>query len=107
MLYDATKSAGADYDELVTAMAADPRIGNSHMRVMDTSGHSGSVPGRGAGGHCFPKDLAAFTRWYKEVVASDLVGQSVWQAVEAKNNQLLYESQKDLELLAGIYGPQL
>ena len=107
MLYDAAKAVGANYDELTTAMAADARIGNSHMRVVDTSGHSGSVPGRGAGGHCFPKDLAAFTTWYGDVVSSDPIGQSVWRAVEAKNNQLLTESQKDLELLEAIYGPRV
>jgi UDPglucose 6-dehydrogenase len=104
MLYDAAKSVGANYDEVATAMAADARIGNSHMRVVDTSGHSGSVPGRGAGGHCFPKDLAAFASWYKDVVVTDPAGSAVWQAVEAKNNQLLTDSQKDLELLVSIYG---
>lgn len=107
MLYDAAKAVGADYDELATAMAADARIGNSHMRVVDTSGHSGSVPGRGAGGHCFPKDLAAFAGWYGEVVSSDPVGQSLWRALETKNNQLLTNSQKDLELLRGIYGSRI
>lgn len=106
MLYEATKAVGANYDELAIAMAADSRIGNSHMQVVDASGHSGSVPGRGAGGHCFPKDLAAFSSWYKAVVAPDLSGQALLQAVETKNNQLLYESQKDLELLASIYGPR-
>jgi len=104
MIYDATKATGANYDEVATAMAADARIGNSHMRVVDTSGHSGSVPGRGAGGHCFPKDLAAFATWYKETLTTDVAGSAVWQAVEAKNNQLLTESQKDLDLLEGIYG---
>lgn len=104
MLYDAAKAVGADYDELATAMAADARIGTSHMRVVDTSVHRGSVPGRGAGGHCFPKDLAAFALWYKDVVTTDSSGQLVWQAIEAKNCQLLYDSQKDVELLESIYG---
>jgi UDP-glucose 6-dehydrogenase len=104
MVYDAAAAAGADYAVIADAMKADPRIGTSHMNVVDQSGHPGSVPGRGAGGHCFPKDWAAFTDWYKETCAGDVAGQAVLEAVEAKNVDLLRTSQKDLDLLAGIYG---
>lgn len=104
MVYDAAKAAGADYAVIAEAMKADPRIGTSHMNVVDQSGHPGSVPGRGAGGHCFPKDWAAFTDWYKATCHDDAAGQAVLDAVEAKNIDLLRSSQKDLDLLAGIYG---
>lgn len=104
LLYDAAKAVGADYDEVATAMSADFRIGSSHMRVIDQSGHVGSVPGRGAGGHCFPKDTAAFAAWYKTNVPKDVAGQAVWQAIEMKNTELLRSSHKDLDLLTGIYG---
>lgn len=104
VVYDAAKAAGADYAVIAEAMKADPRIGTSHMNVVDQSGHPGSVPGRGAGGHCFPKDWAAFTDWYKATCHDDVAGQAVLDAVEAKNIDLLRSSQKDLDLLQGIYG---
>ena len=49
----ATKHLGADYERVQAGMAADTRIGASHLDV----GHGGY---RGFGGYCFPKDLAAF-----------------------------------------------
>ncbi len=104
MVYDAAAAAGADYAVIADAMKADPRIGTSHMNVVDQSGHPGSVPGRGAGGHCFPKDWAAFTDWYKDNCTNDVAGQAMLAAVEAKNIDLLRSSQKDLDLLEGIYG---
>lgn len=104
IVYDAAEAVGANYSLIAEAMKADPRIGTSHMNVIDQSGHPGSVPGRGAGGHCFPKDWAAFTDWYRATCADDAAGQAVLDAVETKNIDLLRSSQKDLDLLAGIYG---
>ncbi len=103
VIYDAATAAGADYQAIVEAMQADPRIGSSHMQVIDTSGHPGSVPGRGAGGHCFPKDLEAFKLWY-DATSNDAVGTTLLAALLDKNNSLLRMSGKDLELLRGIYG---
>jgi UDPglucose 6-dehydrogenase len=104
LLYDAARACGADYAEIAAAMAADERIGTSHMKVIDESGHPGSMPGRGAGGHCFPKDLAAFASWYQRSVHDDTDGTALLRALEAKNNVLLRTSKKDLDLLDGIYG---
>lgn len=104
MVYDAAKAVDANYSVITEAMKADPRIGVSHMNVIDQSGHPGSMPGRGAGGHCFPKDWAAFTDWYKVTCEQDTAGWVVLEAVEAKNVELLRTSQKDVDLLAGIYG---
>lgn len=104
IVYDAAEALGANYSLVAEAMKADPRIGTSHMNVIDQSGHPGSVPGRGAGGHCFPKDWAAFTDWYKVTCADDVAGQAMLDAVETKNIALLRGSQKDLDLLRGIYG---
>jgi UDPglucose 6-dehydrogenase len=104
MMYDAAAAAGADYSVIVDAMQADPRIGTSHMNVVDQSGHPGSVPGRGAGGHCFPKDWAAFRAWYESACGQDVAGVAALQAIEDKNVTLLRQSDKDLELLRGIYG---
>lgn len=104
MMFDAAAMADADYSIIAGAMQADPRIGTSHMNVVDQSGHPGSLPGRGAGGHCFPKDLAAFRAWYESTCGEDVAGVAVLQAIEDKNVTLLRDTHKDLELLRGIYG---
>lgn len=103
LLYDAAATAGADYEVVANALAADPRIGASHMQVLDESGHPGAQVGRGAGGHCFPKDLAAFAAWYAERVP-DATGAQLLQTVEAKNCSLLRATEKDVDLLQAIYG---
>jgi UDP-glucose 6-dehydrogenase len=85
------------------AVAADPRIGPAHLSVVDTSGHAGAKPGRGAGGHCFIKDFAALRDLYKQVVGDD-IGLEMLTALEKKNIAYLRESGKDLDLLEGVYG---
>ena len=106
MLYDIADAHNCNYEVVAGAMAADPRIGRSHMQVLDSSGHIGAQVGRGAGGHCFPKDLAAFSAAYVRDVPTDTVGQALWQQVIDKNNTLLRASNKDRDLLAGIYGAE-
>ena len=103
IMYEVAHSLGADYEVVRAALGADPRIGASHLKVIDESGHPGSVAGRGAGGHCFIKDFAVLTRLYKDM-GGDAEGLAVLQALEAKNNKLLKASGKDLDLLAGVYG---
>ncbi len=84
------------------ALAADPRIGPSHLSVLSASGHSDKA-GRGAGGHCFIKDLEAFRQQYKEIVGEEK-GNAFLAAVVRKNNKYLVDSGKDLDLLEGVYG---
>lgn len=102
-LFDVATAVGANYEVVRAAMAADARIGAGHTHIIDNSGHKGAKKGRGAGGHCFPKDLAAFSKFYKKH-AGDLEGARIFAAIEAKNNALLVQSGKDLELLEGVYG---
>jgi len=106
LLYDAATATGANYSLIAEAMQADNRIGTSHMQVIDHSGHPGSTPGRGAGGHCFPKDLAALRAWYSSSDAKDDEGVAWLTSLENKNNALLRASFKDLDLLDGIYGEE-
>ncbi len=103
LLYDMAAKMGADYDTIAEAIAADERIGKSHMQVIDSSGHEGAISGRGAGGHCFPKDLAALRIAYGQLVADDSLGYAMLRAVEKKNVGLLRKSKKDLDLLFDIY----
>ena len=51
-VFDMTEKMGIDYATVRDAVAADTRIGPSHMNV-NSDGY------RGYGGHCFPKDVRA------------------------------------------------
>jgi UDPglucose 6-dehydrogenase len=103
LIYDLAQATGANYDVIAEAMSADSRIGDSHIKVIDSSLDKNAVPGRGAGGHCFPKDLAALREFYARSLSHDNEGISFLEAIEKKNKKLLTESKKDLELLINIY----
>ena len=103
MLYDITSHHGADWNVLVENLTADPRIGTSHMQPVHQIKHLGEKSGRGAGGHCFIKDFAAFEEHYKKTVG-DEAGQAVLEALRNHNIKLLTDSGKDLEILSSIYG---
>ena len=53
-LYDACQQHKCDYDAVRLAASADARIGSGHTLVPGPDGR------RGFGGHCFPKDVAAW-----------------------------------------------
>ncbi len=96
LLYDLAVKGEVDFKVVRDAMAADPRIGPSHMNPIDDGG-------RGAGGLCFIKDFAAFSLIYQKLV-KDPLGQKVLVALAEKNNDLLAKSGKDRDLLDGVYG---
>lgn len=118
MVYDLAIANGCDYNVLREAMSHDSRIGPSHLMPVHESGtlgsdnfhlikknkKSGQKKGRGAGGHCFIKDYAAFVELYKKSVPKDRVGLSMLKSIESKNINLLLQSEKDLDLLVGVYG---
>lgn len=115
LLYDMAQELGADYDTIREGMAADPRIGKSHLIPVHKSGTLGSdnfalfekkdqEGKRGAGGHCFIKDFAAFRELYTKLMPSDARGKEVLAALEQKNIELLKQSGKDLDLLRDVYG---
>jgi len=75
---------------------ADPRVGSTHLDPIHKRG-------RGAGGHCFIKDFAAFTQVYNEKIGDEF-GVKLLEAMKNKNLDLLLSSDKDLDLLQGVYG---
>lgn len=103
LIHDLAAPLGADYETVREAIAADPRIGPSHLRVTDSSGHPGATPGRGAGGHCLIKDFAAL-RLLAETTRQGPSTVALLRSFEEKNAELLRESGKDLDLLAAVYG---
>lgn len=96
MLHDLAIETGCRWDKVRDAMAADPRIGRTHLDPIHKSG-------RGAGGHCFIKDFAAFTEIYERLIGDEL-GLNVLNSMKEKNIDLLNKSKKDLDLLFGVYG---
>ncbi len=114
LLYDLAVKSGANWEAIRDGMSADPRIGHSHMTPVHKSGTLGGdvyqfnndkqdEGGRGAGGHCFIKDYAAFIEMYEKYVG-DEAGLNALRAIEKKNIDLLSKSGKDLDLLKGVYG---
>jgi nucleotide sugar dehydrogenase len=99
MLHDLAEKLGGKWKTIRDSMAADPRVGHTHLDPIHKSG-------RGAGGHCFIKDFSAFHEIYKKEVA-DTHGLKILDALKNKNIELLTESGKDLDLLAGVYGKKL
>lgn len=104
LLYDLSQTLGVDYEVVRTALGADPRIGPSHLRVVDSSGHDGAVAGRGAGGHCLIKDFTALRMLLGHVRPQDVHALELLKAFEKKNIELLTASGKDLDLLEAVYG---
>lgn len=106
LMYEMAESVGADYDIIRAAVAADPRVGPSHLAVLHDSGHKGAKKGRGAGGVCFIKDVAALTDFYESKVGNK-AGAKLMRAAIAKNIELLVASGKDLDLLTGVHGKKV
>lgn len=103
VLYDSAQATGADYEVIRQAIGADPRIGPSHLQVVHDSGHRGAKKGRGAGGLCFIKDVAAFADFYARAT-KDRLGADIFSAAMRKNAALLRSSKKDIDLLEGVHG---
>lgn len=99
LLYDLAAKLGADYRLVKEAMSADPRIGRTHLDPVHKTG-------RGAGGNCFIKDFAVFCQMYGELVGDD-IGLKVLASLKDKNIDLLKSSDKDLDLLKGVYGEEV
>jgi len=100
--YDFATASGADWEQVHSIVVDDSRIGPGHTRVVDQSG-AATTAGRGAGGHCFPKDLQAFIEQFSRVT-NESAGTAFLEAFRNYNNHLLTASHKDLNLLHGIYG---
>jgi hypothetical protein len=103
LVWEMAEALGGQYEAIRSAVAADPRIGPSHLEVLHDSGHRGAKKGRGAGGVCFIKDIAALADFYGAHVKDDK-GEALFRAAIEKNINLLVKSGKDLDLLEGVHG---
>jgi UDPglucose 6-dehydrogenase len=97
LLYDLALAHGVEWSGIKEAILNNPWYSSKYLDPV----HKG---GRGAGGDCFIKDFATFRMRYEEKFPEDAEGIALLRAFEAKNNRLLRETQKDLDLLRGVYG---
>lgn len=99
IFYDLSLKNGSDWEAIRKALVADPYVSDKYLSPVHKTG-------RGAGGHCFIKDFAAFRSFYEERVG-DTAGVAVLSALESKNIALLKGSNKDLDVLRSVYGPSV
>lgn len=99
MMYDLAKNLGCNWEVIREVMANDPWIGSMHIDPIHKTG-------RGAGGECFIKDYSALANFYEKIV-DDPSGNEIFKANVEKNIKLLLSSQKDLNLLKGVYGNRI
>ncbi len=100
LMYDIAQKFGANWDVVNRAINADPLISKRYSNPVHKSG-------RGAGGGCFIKDVSALRSHMQRHLAGDKLSIKVLQAMEAKNIELLTSTNKDLDLLEGVYGPSV
>lgn len=99
ILFDMATELGLDWQTIKEGMAADPRIGSTHLDPVHQSG-------RGAGGHCFIKDFAALKELHTKLLPDDRMSADILNALERKNLALLRSTGKDLDILEGVYGKE-
>lgn len=99
IMYDLVQAKGGSWDDLRELLAHDPYIAPVHLDPIHKTG-------RGAGGHCLIKDFAALREFYEET-CNDEVGVNFLRSAEIKNIDLLKKSNKDIELLRGVYGEEI
>lgn len=97
IFYDLSQKLGADWEPILKAMQADPDVPSRFANPVHKSG-------RGAGGHCLIKDMAALREIYEATNPTDKNGGSFLKMAEEKNKELLKNSGKDMDLLQGVYG---
>jgi UDPglucose 6-dehydrogenase len=105
IVYNLARNKKVDYDTVMKIVGCDNRIGAGHLAINHQSGHQGKT-GRGAGGHCFMKDMSAFVEMFKESRTKnkqDKIALDLLNSVVKFNNQLLLDTKKDLDLLRGVY----
>ena len=93
--YDIAKENNLDYNKLKEIIGADKRVGKTHLEPIHHTG-------RGAGGHCFIKDFAAFRSLYAKS-SDNFLGNNFLHSAEEYNKFLMEHSNKELELLKGVY----
>ena len=96
-LHDIAQRLGCSWDNMRSAIAAEPWIGDMHIDPVHKTG-------RGAGGVCFIKDYAAFASHARSILSDDPEALALLDAIERHNIALLKRTGKDAAVLAEVYG---
>ncbi len=106
LLYEVAEKLGIDWDDIKKAIEHAPLLATRDPDVRHWHIEPRGKGGRGVGGDCMPKDFEIFSRLFADLVG-DESGMRIIEAQKRKNISLLVSSEKDLELLRGIYGDNL
>jgi UDPglucose 6-dehydrogenase len=99
LLYDTAQTLDIDWGHVQQIMNVDPMMSPYYNAPVHKSG-------RGAGGNCFIKDMAAFTEFYTEKMPEDTLGIAVLKSLEKKNLELLKSTRKSQDIVQKVYGSQ-
>jgi UDPglucose 6-dehydrogenase len=97
LLYDLSSKLEIAWPHVEQVMNIDPMMSPYYNSPVHKSG-------RGAGGNCFVKDMAAFAKLYEQTVPQDALGVAVLRSIEEKNLELLRTTNKSQDLVRGVYG---
>ena len=97
LFFDLAESIGVTWSEVSSVMNIDPMMSPYYNEPVHKNG-------RGAGGNCFIKDMAAFRSLYEELLSGDSKGISLLKALEDKNLEILAATNKSQDLVLNVYG---
>ena len=106
IFYDFATQNGADWETIRKAIAADPRIGPSHLDLHLKDDPPEVMRRRGAGRSCFIKDFAEFSELFAKTFPHDMNAIMALRGLEYKNAELLRAANRYINLLEGVYGPE-
>lgn len=97
LLYDMAETINVDWESIEHIMNVDPMMSPYYNSPVHKNG-------RGAGGNCFIKDMAAFSKLYAELLPHDAIGSKLFKTFEQKNLELLASTGKNKDIVEGVYG---
>ena len=99
LLYDLARAHGVKWDSVKDAILHNPWFPEKYLDPIHKDG-------RGAGGSCFIKDFAAMVESYEQRLPDDAEGIALLAAIVKKNNKLLRDTGKSLNVLREVYGDE-
>lgn len=102
LLFDLAEKLEVNWEVVKEFIGYDKYMIDRYADPVHASGHT-DKKGRGAGGHCFIKDFAAFRELHEKIV-NDEKWAVILKSLENKNIDLLRSSGKDIDILKETYG---
>jgi len=100
IIKDLSDSYGCDWEVLHNMIMGDKRIHPIHTNPIDKGG-------RGAAGHCLIKDFVSLRNMVDDKLEGDIPAGKIFRSNESKNKELLKSTNKDINLLQGVYGDNI